>query len=154
LFKAVVPENLRQKLLQEYHDNHSHPGKNKTVKLITPYYWWPTILKDIKQHVSSCKTCQLTKHNHQPTPGKFVIPESDLEPMEVVGLDTIVIGPAANNTRHKYIQVFIDHLSRYVWAYPTASNTAATIKTLLTNLHNSGIKIRRIITDNHKNFNN
>jgi transposase InsO family protein len=154
LFKAVVPENLRQKLLQEYHDNHSHPGKNKTVKLITPYYWWPMILKDIKQHVSSCKTCQLTKHNHQPTPGKFVIPESDLEPMEVVGLDTIVMGPAANNTRHKYIQVFIDHLSRYVWAYQTASNTAATIKTLLTNLHNSGIKIRRIITDNHKNFNN
>jgi transposase InsO family protein len=152
LYKAVVPKQLRPKLLDLFHEQHSHPGKTKTVKLITTYYWWPNIIHDIKQHVSSCRTCQLTKHSHKPTPGQYVIPESSLEPGDLVGLDTIVMGPSANKTRHKYIQVFIDHHSRYIWAFPTATNTSAAIVTLLTNLVKSGVKIKHILTDCHKNF--
>lgn len=152
MYKAVVPDPLRNSVLKMFHEDYGHPGKNKTSKLISAHYWWPNIFRDVKHHVASCKTCQLTKHCHQPTPGKYVIPESELEPFELVGLDTIVMGPAANKTRHKYIQVFIDHLSRFVWAFPTAMNTSATIITLLKNLLQSGMKFRRLLTDNATNF--
>jgi transposase InsO family protein len=152
LFKAVIPPSLRSKLLDHFHEKHSHPGKNKTVKLITPFYWWPNITSDIKQHVASCKACQLAKHSFTPTPGKYVTPTADLEPLELIGLDTIVMGPSANTTRHKYIQVFVDHHSRYIWAYPTATTTSATIVTLLTNLLKSGVKFRQILTDCHQAF--
>jgi len=69
-----------------------------------------------------------------------------------VGLDTIVMGPAAKDTKHKYIQVFIDHFSRFIWAFPTANNTSETIVTLFRSIFTSGLKFQRILTDCHKNF--
>ena len=50
-FKAYVPKSLRSKLLLKFHEQYSHPGKSKTIKLINSHYWWPNIIKDIKRHV-------------------------------------------------------------------------------------------------------
>ena len=150
--KAVVPESLRHKLFSYFHDEHSHPGRNKTAKLISRFYWWPSMIEDIKAYVTSCKTCQMVKPIQKPTIGQMILPSADLQPGQLVGLDTIVLGPAAGSTRHKYIQVFIDHFSRYVWAFPTASNTSSAITTLIDKLIHSGIQIKTILTDCHKNF--
>ena len=152
LFKAIVPPDLRYKLLEFLHEKLSHPGKNKLLKLITPYYWWPNIHQDIRKHVQSCKACQLTKYPNKPTPGVYIQPNANLEPYDMVGIDTIVMGPASNNTKQKYIQVLIDHHTRFIWAYATASNKCETIVNILTNLKNSGINFRTILTDCHKNF--
>lgn len=152
LHKAVVPESLKLKVLKTFHEQYSHPGKNKTVHLISRHYWWPNIIKDIKRHVQSCKTCQLTKHSTQPTPGSYVKPNPMLQPLDIIGLDTIVMGPSANNTAAKNIQVFIDHHSRYIWAYPTKTNTSQTIQTIIQNLLSSGLKPKRILTDCHLSF--
>src|SRR5690606_34195715 len=102
--------------------------------------------------VDSCKTCQMVKISRQPTPGHYVCPDAALEPLDLVGLDTIVLGPAANKYKHKYIQVFVDHHSRYVWAFPTKTNTTPTIINLLVSLINSGVKFKRLLTDCHKSF--
>uniref|UniRef100_A0A158P4S6 RNA-directed DNA polymerase n=1 Tax=Tetranychus urticae TaxID=32264 RepID=A0A158P4S6_TETUR len=150
--RAIIPPTLRNKVLQHFHDDYSHPGKNKTVKLITRFYWWPHMISDIKAYVDSCRSCQLVKQTHRPSIGQMILPSVDLEPGDLVGLDTIVMGPAAGSTRHKYIQVFIDHFSRYVWAFPTTTNTSASVVTLLDKLIQSGIRIKAILTDCHKNF--
>jgi transposase InsO family protein len=151
-YKAVVPQTLRHKLLKEFHDDFSHPGKTKTIRLISDHYWWPDVIKEVKQYVSSCKTCQMTKYSSTPTPGHYVCPSVDLKPNDLISIDTIVMGPSAKNTSHKYIQVFIDHHSRYLWAFPTRTNTAETIITLLTNIFKSGVRIKRLLTDCHKCF--
>ena len=153
-FKAYVPQSLRSKLLHEFHEQYSHPGKSKTIKLINSHYWWPNIIKDIKHHVESCRTCQVVKQPNTPPPGHMVTPNPYLDPLDIVGIDTIVMGEAASKTRHKYIQVFVDHHSRYVWAYPTATNKAQTIETLLSSLVKFGHPIKQILTDNHLNFKN
>lgn len=150
--RAIIPPSLRTKVLQHFHDEYSHPGKNKTIKLITRFYWWPKIIPDIKQYVDSCKACQMVKQPHRPSIGQMILPSADLEPGELIGLDSIVMGPAAGSTKHKYIQVFIDHFSRYVWAFPTTTNTAASIVTLVDKLVSSGIQMKTILTDCHKNF--
>ncbi len=152
LYKAYVPDELRPKLLLKFHENFGHPGINKTTQLINPYYWWPDVRKDIRKHVTSCKTCQLAKHRHRPAFGKYTLFESNLEPLEVVGLDTVELGSSAAKTRHKYIQVIIDHMTRYVWAVPTASNSTATIKTVLSDIFRTVGPFGRIITDQAKNF--
>lgn len=150
--RAIIPPTLQNKVMSHFHDEYSHPGKNKTVKLITRFYWWPGMIPQIKSYVASCKTCQLVKQPHRPPIGQMILPSANLEPGQLVGLDTIVMGPAAGSTRHKYIQVFIDHFSRYVWAFPTTTNTSASIVTLIDKLVQSGIKIKTILTDCHKNF--
>ncbi|UYV78936.1 K02A2.6-like, partial [Cordylochernes scorpioides] len=105
VLKTVVPESFQEEILKEYHDNHSHPSINKTVKLITPFYWWPNAIKCIKDYVRSCKICQITKCSHKPFIGEYVAPNSDLKPLELISMDTIVLGSAANETKHKYIQM-------------------------------------------------
>ncbi|UYV74269.1 K02A2.6-like, partial [Cordylochernes scorpioides] len=150
--KAVVPDSLWAKCLHHFHDGFGHPGKNKTLKLISTYYWWPQMLRTIKEYVSSCKVCQLSKQSNQPTIGHDQIPDSDLQPFDLIGLDTIVLGNEAKNTRHKYLQVIIDHHSRYIWASPTASNNSAAILNILRQLLSSGVPIKRILTDNGSNF--
>ncbi|UYV70259.1 hypothetical protein LAZ67_7002299, partial [Cordylochernes scorpioides] len=153
LLRAVVPASFKEHVLKEYHDNMSHPSMNKTVKLIVPLFWWSDMVQEIKSYVRSCKTCQLTKSSNQPTLGQLIIPDTELQPTQVISADTIVMGTAAENTKHKYIQVFIDHLTRYVWAFPTIKNTAQATLQCFNRILQVSLPIKHIITDNGKNFN-
>ncbi|UYV82059.1 K02A2.6-like [Cordylochernes scorpioides] len=152
VLKTVVPESFQEEILKEYHDNHSHPSINKTVRLITPFYWWPNAIRCIKDYVRSCKICQITKCSHKPFIGEYVAPNSDLKPLELISMDTIVLGSAANETKHKYIQVIIDHLTRFVWAFPTVTNTSQAVIQCLDKINKTVPQIKCILTDNGKNF--
>ncbi|UYV78640.1 K02A2.6-like, partial [Cordylochernes scorpioides] len=152
VFKAVVPNSLTKKILEEYHDSLSHPSITKTCKLITQCYWWKGITTDIKNYVRSCKSCQLVKVRHEPTLGEMITPTSNIQPLQMIGCDTIVLGTAAANTKHKFIQVFVDHATRYLWAYPTITNTAQAVTQCLNKIIKSVNSINTILTDNGKNF--
>ncbi|UYV80156.1 hypothetical protein LAZ67_18001842, partial [Cordylochernes scorpioides] len=152
VFKAVVPNSLTKKILEEYHDSLSHPSITKTCKLITQCYWWKGITTDIKNYVRSCKSCQLVKVRHEPTLGEMITPTSNIQPLQMIGCDTIVLGTAAANTKHKFIQVFVDHATRYLWAYPTIKNTAQAVTQCLDKIIKSVNSINTILTDNGKNF--
>ncbi|UYV74836.1 K02A2.6-like [Cordylochernes scorpioides] len=152
VFKAVVPNSLTKKILEEYHDSLSHPSITKTCKLITQCYWWKGITTDIKNYVRSCKSCQLVKVRHEPTLGEMITPTSNIQPLQMIGCDTIVLGTAAANTKHKFIQVFVDHATRYLWAYPTITNTSQAVTQCLDKIIKSVNSINTILTDNGKNF--
>ncbi|UYV69788.1 hypothetical protein LAZ67_7000732, partial [Cordylochernes scorpioides] len=152
VFKAVVPNSLTKKILEEYHDSLSHPSITKTCKLITQCYWWKGITTDIKNYVRSCKSCQLVKVRHEPTLGEMITPTSNIQPLQMIGCDTIVLGTAAANTKHKFIQVFVDQANRYLWAYPTITNTAQAVTQCLDKIIKSVNSINTILTDNGKNF--
>ncbi|UYV78277.1 hypothetical protein LAZ67_16000751, partial [Cordylochernes scorpioides] len=90
--------------------------------------------------------------NHKPFIGKYVAPNSDLKPLELISMDTIELGSAANETKHKYIQVIIDHLTRFVWAFPTVTNTSQAVIQCLDKINKTVPQIKCILTDNGKNF--
>jgi hypothetical protein len=63
LFKGMVhvppkPE-LRREVLKEHHVTKisGHQGIDKTYKLVTRNYWWPTTRADCRQYVLSCEDC-------------------------------------------------------------------------------------------------
>ncbi|UYV70964.1 K02A2.6-like, partial [Cordylochernes scorpioides] len=118
VLKTVVPESFQEEILKEYHDNHSHPSINKTVRLITPFYWWSNAIRCIKDYVRSCKICQITKCSHKPFIGEYVAPNSDLKPLELISMDTIVLGSAENETKHKYIQFLNEHQVQHTYSTP------------------------------------
>ncbi|UYV65556.1 hypothetical protein LAZ67_3004688 [Cordylochernes scorpioides] len=91
--------------------------------------------------------------SNQPTLGQLIIPDTELQPAQVISADTIVMGTSAEKTKHKYIQVFIDHLTRYVWAFPTIKNTAQATLQCFNRILQVSLPIKHIITDNGKNFN-
>jgi len=38
-----------------------------------------------------------------------------------MSMDTMVMGNIASNTKRKYIQIIIDHLTRFVWVFPVVN---------------------------------
>lgn len=120
--KTVVPKSLISKVLNSFHDEKSHPGQNVTLKTISQYFYWPQLQKDVQDYVKSCHICQLIKPSHHPSFGQLKPIETPSKPLGLIALDTIVMGSTANQTKPKYIQLIIDHHSRYVWAHATSKN--------------------------------
>ena len=107
---------------------------------------------DIAEHFKTCKTCQLVNVPNKPYLGKLQPIPTPEKTMEVWSLDALVMGSVAKQTRAKYIQVLIDHHSRYVWAFATPKNTIATVITILRQLKQIIGLPRILITDNGTNF--
>jgi hypothetical protein len=63
--KIYVPKDtqLWNNIIQRYHDllAAGHPGRHKTLELVTRNYWWPGITKSVNEYVSSYIICQKNK---------------------------------------------------------------------------------------------
>src|SRR5262249_27746389 len=110
------------------------------------------VIDDIKCYVHTCPTCQLVKTSSKPPLGQLQAPPTPTLPMQMWAMDTVVMGSAANNSKAKYIQVFIDHHSRYVWAFATPKNTTATIINCMQSLFSTVGKPNVIISDRGTNY--
>jgi hypothetical protein len=150
--KSVIPKKLISQLLKEHHEDVGHPGSNRTLMQIRQKYWWPTINKDTRNYVKSCHSCQLVKPvNHSPYGPLIPLPTPD-QPLELIAMDTIVMSSSALNTSAKFIQVVIDHHSRFVWAKATKTNTAQAAISTLEPIFKIFGSPKRILTDNGTNF--
>jgi hypothetical protein len=60
--RILVPDagDLREELLRVYHDSPmaGHPGRQRTLELLSRAYYWPGIQADVYLHVDGCETCQ------------------------------------------------------------------------------------------------
>ena len=53
--RVVIPQVLREKLLQELHD--AHMGVVRMKCLARSYIWWPGLDRDIESLAKKCETC-------------------------------------------------------------------------------------------------
>lgn len=51
--KIYVPVDFRCQVIERHHMamDVGHPGRSKTIKLITQNYWWPSLNVDVKQFI-------------------------------------------------------------------------------------------------------
>ena len=150
--RAVVPINLRPRIMNYYHQEYGHPGIQKTAKLVSHYYWWPNMLDDVTAFVSSCSHCQLAKSPNTPSYGQLQPMPCPDQPLELASMDAMVMGSVASNTSAKNIQVLIDHHSRFVWAAATPKNTLDTVKTFLIQVFRATPWPKYLLTDRAPNF--
>jgi hypothetical protein len=61
----------------------SHPGKNRTIELVSRYYWWPRMAGFISAYIEGCNKCQRYR--------KDIHPKAHVQPQEVPE------GPLANH---------------------------------------------------------
>ena len=150
--RYVVPPSLTTRILKQFHENHNHPGIDKTQKLILSRYWWKNAVDDIAKHVRSCQTCQLVKPANQKPTGFLQPITTPDHPMNTWSIDTIIMGSVSNNTRAKNIQTIVDHHSRYIWAFATPKNTTATLVNILSQLFSVIGTPEKLISDNGPNL--
>ena len=148
----LLPPSLVLKLLTEVHDNSGHPGTRKVYNQIKRKYFWPNMYQDIQQFIKSCHSCQLVKTASHSTFGKLQPLPTPEHPLELISMDTMVLGSSAAKSKAKYLQVILDHHSRYVWAKPTPTNTAEAAISALQDVVRIIGTPQRILTDNGTNF--
>ncbi|QRW18193.1 Retrotransposable element Tf2 protein [Rhizoctonia solani] len=113
--RIVVPDvgTLRTDLLNIFHDSPlaGHPGRQRTLELVSRTYYWPGIRADTYWHVDSCETCQRIRK-----PKYALIPPQPLElpsrPWQHVSYDMIVDLPKDGNCDS--ILVIVDSFTKYV----------------------------------------
>ncbi|KAF8701279.1 hypothetical protein RHS03_06547, partial [Rhizoctonia solani] len=112
--RIVVPDvgTLRTDLLCIFHNSPlaGHPGRQRTLELVSRNYYWPGIRADTYWHVDSCKTCQRIRK-----PKYTSIPPQPLElpvrPWQHVSYDMIVDLPKDGNCDS--ILVIVDSFTKY-----------------------------------------
>lgn len=57
---CILECNLRLQLIKELHGE-GHIGRDRTLKLLSASYFWPTLRRDVEQFVVRCGTCQAAK---------------------------------------------------------------------------------------------
>jgi len=111
--QLVVPETLIQEVIRENHDPIfvAHPGIQRTYRLVSLNYWWPSMRKSIENYVKKCDSCQRRKSTR-----KFIAPLGEVEeptfPFQITSVD--VTGPYPTTPRkNKYLFTFNGHFTKY-----------------------------------------
>lgn len=125
LTKIVIPFSLRLKLMENAHIQFGHPGVQKMLQILSPVFYWESIILDISNYVKFCEICQLNKKCHQKKFGLLnALPPAKL-PFQLMSIDTIG-GLSYYHSTKKYLHIITDHHTRYVWTFASTNATTET----------------------------
>jgi transposase InsO family protein len=137
--RVVVPQRLRQQVLDELHLG--HPGVVRMKSLARSHVWWPDIDKAVESCAKSCVACQCIKN--APTRAPWAWPTS---PWERIHVD--FLGPFLG----RMLLVVMDAHSKWPEVcIMTSTTTAKTITVLRVIFARNGLP-RQLIFDNGPQF--
>jgi transposase InsO family protein len=121
--KVYVPKDpdLRHDIVHAHHDSPAagHPGRWKTLELVSRNYWWPGLPRYIGSYVSGCDTCQRVKSFPASKVGKLMPNKVPSRRWQVISVD--VIGELPLSRGYDAILVVVDRLSKRIHAIPTTT---------------------------------
>ena len=118
--------SLRYQILQEHHNSPlaGHLGIDKTIKNVQRRYFWPSMVKEIKNYVSSCDLCQHNKSINQAPAGLLQPLPIPTKKFEQVTMDFVTQLPQTQSGADAIV-IFIDRLTKTMVAEPTTTNATA-----------------------------
>jgi transposase InsO family protein len=149
LDQIVLPECLKDVVLQSLHDENGHQGIERTFNLIRQRCFWPQMFKDIRSYCQRCERCAVSKI----PPPKIHANMGHLsasEPLECVAIDFSILEKAQG---YENVLVLTDVFSKWTIAIPTRDQTAQTVaKVLVKELFCTFGVCKRIHSDQGKCF--
>ena len=119
--KVYVPKDmeLRRKIVQLHHDSQiaGHPGRWKTLELVSRNYWWPGMSRYIAFYTKGCDRCNRTKTFPSKPVGKLVPNQIPKNVWEHITIDLITGLPESRG--YNAILVIVDKFSKMVHILPT-----------------------------------
>lgn len=122
--RIYVPETLRRGLLEAHHRSPfaAHHGIFKTTRHVLRYYTWPGVTEDIKRYIGECQECQRINPGRERRQG-LLKPYVVTRRGQLVAMDYFGPLPSTRN-RKVYVLVIVDHLTKFIVATATTTNTA------------------------------
>ena len=98
-----------------------HRGQEGTIGILTEYFYWSSMKKDVKHFVRRCLHCFITRTGEViPRPLGMAMHASRVN--EILHMDFLYMG--ASNEKEKYLLIIRDGLSGYVWLWPAERATS------------------------------
>ncbi|MCP4473210.1 MAG: transposase family protein, partial [Gammaproteobacteria bacterium] len=147
------PKEHQHRLCCEYHSlpTGGHFGSRKTISTMKHHYFWPFMVKQIKNYCRTCAVCAARSgQQKRPKPKLSPLPIAE-EPMDRVGMDVLKLPMSVNGNNH--VLVLQDYLTKYLFTYPLPNETAEEIGKLLVSqfFANFGLP-RELLTDRGSAF--
>jgi Integrase zinc binding domain len=125
--KAYVPDflDLRRRIVALCHDSKvaGHPGRWRTLELVSWNYWWPQMSWYVGKYVSTCDLCLRTKvQRHLPTGELHPLPVLDAA-WDTISVDFIVELP--ESAGHDAVMVVVDSVIKRAHFVPALTTTSA-----------------------------
>ena len=113
-YKLVVPESLRQDILELAHDvpTSGHLGITKTLAKLKHNFFWYKMRSDIETFVKSCRKCSINKKPHRKSKAKLGTFHAGV-PMERVHLDILGLFPKSHSG-NVYILMLVDQFTKWL----------------------------------------
>ena len=122
-FRPIIPTSLRA-LTYSTLLNNIHQGQDKSVDLISTFYYWPKMASQIKEWVKACPKCQankVTRHNRQ------VLRNYPVNTQRFHTMHIDIVGPLPESNGFKYILTMRDRATGFVIAAPMSDKSSNTV---------------------------
>ena len=112
--KFYVPAHgpLRLYLIQTHHEVPAagHPGRSKTLELLSRNYYWPKMRRDVERFVRNCHTCQRSRTSRHAPFGVLRPLPIPQQPWQDISMDFVTGLPWSNG--HDAVWVVVDRLTK------------------------------------------
>lgn len=119
--KIYIPKDdqLRYDIVRLHHDTVTagHPGRWKTLELVTRNYWWPGVSRYVAKYVKGCDACNRNKVFPASPAGRLQPNAIPQERWQVVTVDLITQLPKSQG--FDAIWVCVDRVSKRIHISPT-----------------------------------
>ena len=126
LKQVVVPQCVKSKMMEGFHDDHGHQGVERTMALLRSRCYWPNMERDVRTHIKHCETCVISK------PLKVQTPLGNLlasKPLEVLAMDFTLLEKSTNGMEN--VLILTDSFTKWTMAIPTKDQKATTVARVL-----------------------
>jgi transposase InsO family protein len=142
----VIPKSMRKGIAIKFHDLMGHFSVDRTVMKIKELYWFPSMKRYIRRHISMCFECLLNKTPSGRQQGLLHPIQTGRRPFSIVHLDHL--GPFVKSSKgNQELLVLIDNFTRFVRLTPVKSTSAQNVLKSLKEFVNEFGLPERIISD-------
>ena len=125
--RVVIPSDpeIQRRVVQLHHDNPvlGHPGRWKTLELVSRNYWWAGMSTFVKNYVEACDLCLRTKTFPAKPMGPLQPNQAPEGPWQVMTADLITGLPQVEG--YNALAVMVDRFTKQVHISPTTDTVTA-----------------------------
>jgi transposase InsO family protein len=125
--RVYVPNDpeLRRRITSQHHDTRvaGHPGRWKTLELVSRNYWWPQMSRYIGQYVKTCDPCLRTKIQRRRPVGELHPLPTPESRWDVISVDFIVELPDSHG--YDAVMNVVDSVGKRAHFIPTTTTISA-----------------------------